>query len=50
MAERASFVCGECGGRVSPTSYRAACPECGGRLRRDPGVDAGATGSPIDRS
>jgi Zn finger protein HypA/HybF involved in hydrogenase expression len=32
MTERLSFVCRDCGLRVSPGSFRALCPECGGAL------------------
>jgi hypothetical protein len=32
MSVRKSFVCRECGHRVSPGSFRAQCPECDGRL------------------
>ena len=32
MSRRQSFVCQECGRRVSPGSFRARCPECDGTL------------------
>ncbi|SMP19164.1 hypothetical protein [Halobellus salinus] len=32
MSGRQSFVCQECGCRVSPGSFRARCPECDGKL------------------
>ncbi|SDQ37270.1 hypothetical protein [Halopelagius longus] len=35
MSERVSFVCRECGARVSPGSFRANCPNCGGELGPD---------------
>ncbi|MFB6256833.1 MAG: rubrerythrin-like domain-containing protein [Haloplanus sp.] len=34
MSERSSFECEACDRRVSPISYRSACPDCGGTLRR----------------
>ncbi|MDQ2053073.1 MULTISPECIES: hypothetical protein [Halobellus] len=32
MSGRQSFVCQDCGFRVSPGSFRARCPECNGDL------------------
>ncbi|WP_311173192.1 hypothetical protein [Halobellus ordinarius] len=32
MSGRRSFICRECGARVSPGSFRARCPDCEGEL------------------
>ncbi|QCC52836.1 rubrerythrin-like domain-containing protein [Halapricum salinum] len=32
MSSRLRFECADCGKRVVPASYRAACPECQGEL------------------
>ncbi|MFB6089883.1 MAG: hypothetical protein ABEJ97_02380 [Halobellus sp.] len=32
MSSRRSFVCRDCGCRVTPGSFRARCPECDGEL------------------
>jgi hypothetical protein len=38
MSERTSFVCLDCGVRVSPNAFRANCPDCGGELGADGGT------------